>query len=275
MEAEINLKEIFRRMCLIRYFELQVVEAFKKKLIPGAIYLSVGQEAISATISTLTRGYVVFAQHRCHSVYLAYKGNIEGLIDELLGQGTGCCGGKGGSPCIQDLNIPMYGHHGLIGENIPLATGYALSTGKPTVVYFGDAASEEDYALTSFGFSATHKLPILYVCEDNNLSILTPIKDRRNWNVYDVTSSMGLKSATITDNPKEIFDTVKTLINHLPAFINIKTSRHLWHSGIGRDSPPEVDRLSEMRSMVPDAMKTEDEAKSYMRELWQRQLQKL
>lgn len=270
-----NLEEIFRRMCLIRYFELQVVEAVKEGLIPGSVYLSVGQEAPSATVSTLTKGYSVFTQHRGHSVYLAYGGSIERLIDELLGRRTGCCGGKGCSPCIQDLNIPMYGHHGLIGENIPLATGYALASGKPTVVYFGDAASEEDYTLTSFGFAATHKLPILYVCEDNNLSILTPIKDRRSWDVYEVTEAMGLKSATIMDNPQIIFNTVKVLINHLPAFINIQTCRHLWHAGVGIDGPPKWDRLNEIRNIVPNAIEIENKIQTYVREQWQKQLQKL
>ncbi len=270
-----NLQEIFRRMCLIRYFELQVAEAVKKKIIPWLAYLSVGQEAPSATISTLTKGYSVFTQHRGHSVYLAYGGNIEQLIDELLGCKTGCCKGEGGSPCIQDLNIPMYGHHGLIGENIPLATGYALATGNSTVAYFGDAAAEEDYALTSFGFAATHKLPILYICEDNNLSILTPIKDRRNWNVYDVTTAMGLKSAAIIDDPKIIFNTVKELINHLPAFVNIQTCRHLWHVGCGNDGPPKWDRLDEMRNIVSNAKEIEEQMRMYVEDLWQKQLQKL
>lgn len=270
MGEQTNLKEIFRKMCLIRYFELQVVEAVKNNLVPGPVYLSVGQEAISATISTLTTNYAVFTQHRGHSVYLAYGGNMERLIDELLGRRTGCCEGRGGSPCVQDLDIPMYGHHGLIGENIPLATGYALATGKPTIAYFGDAASEEDYALTSFGFAASHKLPILYVCEDNGLSILTPIKDRRSWNVYDVTSAMGLKSAAIVDDPKVILHTVKMLIKHLPAFVNVQTCRHLWHVGIGYDGPPERDRLNEMKSIVPNAVEIEDEIRAYVRDLWQR-----
>ncbi len=269
-----NLQEIFRRMCLIRHFELQVAEACEQGLIPWLVYLSVGQEAPSAVISTLTKGYSVFTQHRGHSAYLAYGGNLELLVDELLGRKTGCCQGKGGSPCIQDLNIPMFGHHGLIGENIPLATGYALATGRHTVVYFGDAASEEDYALTSFGFAVTHKLPILYVCEDNDLSILTPIKDRRSWNVYDVTRAMGLESVAIEDEPQIIFNTVKELINCLPAFINIRTCRHLWHVGCGSDGPPKCDRLNEMRSIVSDALKIEDETRTCVKDLWQKQLQK-
>lgn len=270
-----DLQEIFRKMCFIRYFELKVAEAYKKKIIPWLVYLSVGQESPSAVISTLTRGYSVFTQHRGHSVYLAYGGNPERLIDELLGLKSGCCQGKGGSPCIQDLSIPMYGHHGLIGENIPIATGYALATGKPTVVYFGDAASEEDYALTSFGFAVTHKLPILYVCEDNDLSILTSIKVRRSWNVYDVTTAMGLASASIGDDPKIILKTVKNLIAHLPAFINIQTCRHLWHVGCGNDGPPKQDRLKEVREVVPKAAEIEEEVRAYVKDLWQRRLQKL
>jgi TPP-dependent pyruvate/acetoin dehydrogenase alpha subunit len=275
MDEPLNLTEIFRKMCLIRYFELQVVEAVKGNLIPGPVYLSVGQEAVSATISTLTKNYSVFAQHRGHSVYLAYSGSLERLVDELLGQRTGCCRGRGGSPCVQDLDVPMYGHHGLIGENIPLATGYALASGKHTVAYFGDAAAEEDYALASFGFAATHKLPILYVCEDNNLSILTPIDDRRSWNVYDVVSAMGLKSAVISDDPRMILNTVEELIEHLPAFVNVRTCRHLWHVGIGIDGPPERDRIAEMRNVVPKAPEIEDEIQTCVREIWQRQLQKL
>ena len=269
-----NKKEIFRRMCLIRYFELQVVEAYKMELIPATVYLAVGQEAVSATISTLTEGFSIFPQHRNHSVYLAHGGDPVQLIDELLGRKTGCCQGKGGSPGIQDLNVPIYGHHGLIGENIPLATGYALATARSTIAYFGDAASEEDYALTSYGFAATHRLPILYVCEDNDLSILTPVRVRRSWNVYDVTKAMGLESAVIEDEPREIFDTIKRMLNKLPAFINVRTTRHLWHNSIGMDSSPRRDRLAEMRKIIPTAVEIEDQMRNLTKNLWQKQLQK-
>lgn len=269
-----NLAGIFKKMCLIRHFELEAAEAFKKGFMPGPVYLSVGQEAVSATISELTKGYAVFSQHRGHSVYLAYGGDPVKLVDELLGRPEGCCRGRGGSPCVQDLNIPMYGHHGLIGENIPLATGYVLAAGRPTTVYFGDAAAEEDYALTSFGFAATHKLPILYVCEDNGLSILTPISARRNWNIYDVAKAMGLATASVEDEPGILLKATGELIKNLPAFINVKTCRHMWHSGIGNDGPPQMDRLGQMKNKISGAMDTEKEIKDYIRSLWQRQLQK-
>ena len=270
----LDRQEVFRRMCLTRHFELQVAEAYKGDLLPGPVYLSVGQEAPSATVSMLTAGFTVFAQHRGHSVYLAYGGRPEALRDELLGLETGCCRGRGGSPSIRDPSVPMVGYHGLIGENVPLATGFCLARHRPTVVYFGDGAAEEDYALTSFGFAATHKLPILYVCEDNDLSILTPVKDRRTWNVADVAASMGLAAASIDDDPDVIFQTVQQVLDRLPAFINIKTCRHLWHTGVGTDGPPRRDRLGEWRDKVEDAGRIEEQVRQFVEELWQGRLQR-
>jgi acetoin:2,6-dichlorophenolindophenol oxidoreductase subunit alpha len=269
-----DLQECFRRMCLTRYFDLQVAAAYDQQLIPGPIYLSVGQEASSAAISLLTAGSAVFGQHRGHSVYLAYGGSPEVLRDELLGLESGCCRGRGGSPCVQDTRLPMYGHHGLIGENIPLATGYCLAGRKPTVAYFGDAAAEEDYALSPFGLAATHGLPILYVCEDNDLSILTPIRDRRSWAVADVAAAMGLAAAAIEDDPRTIYDTVQALLARLPAFVNIKTCRHRWHTGTGVDGPPRQDRLSLFRSQVSGAESIEEQVRESMEGLWQGHLQK-
>lgn len=260
---------VFRKMCLTRQFELQAAQAYEQDRIPGPVYLSVGQESPSAVVSELTAGFAVFAQHRGHSVYLAHGGRPEALRDELLGLATGCCTGAGGSPCVQDLSIPMYGHHGLIGENIPLATGFCLASRRNTVVYFGDAAAEEDYALTSFGLAATHKLPILYVCEDNDLSILTPIKDRRSWAVANVVAAMGLATASIDDDPVEIDRTVRDLLGRLPAFVNVRTCRHLWHVGVGTDGPPRQDRLREFRTEVPDADRIEQEVREAVEVLWQ------
>ena len=270
-----DIQAIFTKMCLIRHFELQVAQAYQEQMTPGMVYLSVGQEAPAATVSALTQGYGVFTQHRGHSAYLAYGGDPVALRDELLGLESGCCQGHGGSPCVQDLDIPMYGHHGLIGENIPIATGHALATKKPTVVYFGDAAAEEDYALASFGFAATHKLPILFVCEDNDLSILTPIADRRHWRVDDVTRSMGLAGASIVDDPHIIHKTVRDLLHQLPAFVNIQTCRHLWHAGVGTDGPPRWDRLDEYRDKCPNAQQIEVDIKEYVEELWQDQSQRI
>ncbi len=266
--AVLDRQRVFDKMCFIRHFDRQVIEAVRQERVPGAFYLAIGQEATPATISELTQGFTVFTQHRCHSTYLAYGGDAEMLRDELLGLESGCCRGAGGSPSVYDSTIPMYPYHGLIGENIPLAAGYTLASKRPSVVYFGDGASEEDYAITAFGFAVTHQLPMLFVCEDNGLSILTKIEERRNWEVLKVAKSMQMRVAEIEDDPDEIFQTVQGLLPCLPAFVNIKTCRHHWHAGIGVDGPPERDRLKEYAPCVPDAGRIEQEAMARAARIW-------
>jgi pyruvate dehydrogenase E1 component alpha subunit len=239
------------------------------------VYLSIGQESISATVATLISDYHIFAQHRAHSVYLAFGGKPEALIDELLGLPTGCNNGVGGSPCIQDDNIKMIGHHGLIGENVPLAVGFALASKLPTVCFFGDAAAEEDYVFSSMGFAQTQKLPVIFICEDNNLSILTEKKVRRNWELADVTKAIGMPSADISDDPWEIAYYIKQF-DEMPVFLNCRTCRHHWHVGVGVDNEPEWDRYEMVKEKLgSDGIVLEADARSYMEGLWAKHLQKL
>ncbi len=270
--------EMFRRICLIRYFEYNVAEAFKAKAIQNPVYLSLGQEAIAASLSTIVEGYSIFAQHRAHSAYLAFGGKILKLIDELLERPSGCCGGKGGSPMIWDKKIKMFGHHGLIGENVPLGVGFALGSGEKTLCIFGDAAAEEDYVFAAMGFASTHKLPVLFVCEDNGLSILTPTSVRRNWNIADVAASLNLPAIDITDDPWLVAYHAENLSKNLPAFINCRTCRLFWHMGAGTDGAPEWDRFAliknELKRLGIDYEKKENDTKEFVDGLWEKQLLK-
>jgi len=252
-------------MCRIRYFEKGLIEAYKQGRIHSPVYLSTGQEAVAATLSEIYPDYKVFPQHRGHAVYLAFGGSPEALRDEILGLETGCCKGMGGSSDIQCDSVEA--HHGLLGENIPIAVGYALGSNKPTIAYFGDGAIEEDYALVALGFAATHKLPVLFICEDNELAILTPIKDRRSWGVVDVARSFGIEAYESTDDPLDIIQMAKGI--KLPALLNIKTIRHHWHVGVGQDSIPEFDRLQDIHNhLSTEGYVFEEEIMDEMKELW-------
>lgn len=243
--AEYSLA-MFRRMCASRHFELGLVRAVKEKRVTCPVYLSLGQEAVAAALSSVLQGFMIFSQHRCHSTYLSFGGPPETLRDELLGLPTGTSGGRAGSNCIQchENGITMFGHHGLIGENVPQAVGAALGSGKPVVCFFGDGAAEEDYVFAAIGFAATHRLPVLFVCEDNNLSILTPVGKRRSWRLHDVAVSLGMKAVEISDDPWTIADRAGELKHGLPALMNIHVCRSNWHVGVGTDGPSEWDRFS-------------------------------
>jgi acetoin:2,6-dichlorophenolindophenol oxidoreductase subunit alpha len=236
--------ELFRRGDFIRRFEFRVKEAWDRKVFTIPIYLCVGQEFNAAAYSLTLEGFDIFAQHRGHGIYLAFGAPPEKLRDELLGLPSGCSGGMSGSNAIQAPEIRMFGHSGLMGEQVPIAVGAALASGRKTLTVCGDASVEEDYIYPSLGFAATRKLPVLFVCEDNGLSILTPVETRRSWSAVDMARSLGMPAVEVTDDPWLIAHHLQELSLNLPAFINIHTVRNLWHAGTGSDGAPEWDRFA-------------------------------
>ena len=236
---------VFQKTCLNRNFELTVFEYVKQKKIKLPTYLSAGQETISASIAEICENKkikpLIFGQHRCHSIYLSFGGPVDKLILELLGSKKGCSYGMGGSASIHCEKINMYGHDGHMGTQVPIGTGACFESGKPTVVFMGDASAEEDYVLGALGWASTKKLPILFIVEDNNLSILTEKKIRRNWNMHDVAKSFKMKAFNISDNPIDILRYGKWFFKG-PMLLNINTHRLFWHSGAGIDSNKIYDR---------------------------------
>ncbi len=278
------LLEIFRRICRIRYFEKGVIEAGRDKFLTYQVYLSSGQETIPAAISLVVPDFMIFAQHRCHGTYLAWGGSPSKLRDELLGLSSGSSKGRAGSNCLQcrENGVTMFGHHGLIGENVPLGVGAALGSTKPVICFFGDGAAEEDYVFAAMGFAATHKLPVLFVCEDNNLSILTKVAVRRSWSMAKVAEALGMPAVEFSDDPWTVYSKTKELKDRLPAYMNIFTCRQYWHVGSGIDGPPDWDRFSIVKKELIDLgfsreiEEIENMAKEEMHNLWsQEQLQKL
>ncbi len=234
--------ELFRRANFSRHFEFKVKEAADKKLFTIPVYLSVGTEFNAAVFSLTLPGCNIFAQHRGHSLYLSFGGKPEKLRDELLGLPTGCSGGMSGSNAIQAPEINMFGHSGLMGEQVPIACGAAYASKKTTLTICGDASVEEDYIYPSLGWAVSEKLPVLFVCEDNDLSILTKVEARRSWSPVGLAQGLGMPAVDITDDPWLVAHHVKEMSKNLPGFINIRSVRHLWHAGTGTDGPPEWDR---------------------------------
>ena len=272
--------EIFRKTCYNRQFEMELARVYDTGIIKMPIYLSLGQEHIPAAISAATTDFLTFAQHRAHSYYLSFGGDTEELIDELLHRESGCANGMGGSASIHDPRIGMFGHSGLMGDQVPIAVGAALGSGKTVLTVVGDASGEEDYVYGAMGYAVTKGLPVLIVCEDNDLSILTHVSTRRSWSLADVALSLGMASVDITDDPWLIAHHVSSLLNDLPAFINIRTCRHRWHAGTGIDGEPEWNRFEMFKEnlctlgLQKEVDEIEQSTNEKVRNIWQTQLQK-
>tara|TARA_B100000989_G_scaffold298957_1_gene291395 strand:+ start:21947 stop:22780 length:834 start_codon:yes stop_codon:yes gene_type:complete len=269
--------EVFKKTSQNRYFELNAFENVKNKKIKLPVYLSAGQETISASISEICRRKkikpLIFPQHRCHSIYLSFGGNLEKLILELLGSKEGCTYGMGGSASIHSKKINMFGHDGHMGTQVPIATGACFQSKKPTIAFMGDASAEEDYVLGALGWASTKKLPILFIVEDNNLSILTEKRVRRNWNMHDVARSFKMKAFEINDDPSKIIKYQKYFFKE-PMLLNIKTNRLFWHSGAGIDSDKVFDRYKSLKnSLGPKAKEFDTKIKTKIKKIWQKILE--
>ena len=270
--------QVFERASLARNFEEEVIANVKNKKIKIPVYVSAGQEFIASTIATICKlkkiKPLIFGQHRCHSTYLTFDGDKGKLIDELLQRKTGCTKGMGGSASIHSTQINMYGHDGLMGSNGPIGVGACYATKKPTIIFLGDAAAEEDYVLGALGWASTKNLPLLVVVEDNNYSILTEKKIRRNWEMSDVAKAFKMKGFNCDDNPMNIYKYSKFFFKQ-PCLLNINTNRIYWHAGAGRDSEKTFDRYkSEKKILGTRADLIDYKTKKLIKNLWKKHLEK-
>ena len=124
-----------------RAFELRVARLYDSGKLKIPIYLSLGQEHIPAAIAAVNKDFLIFAQHRAHSYYLSFGGDPKELMNQIKG--------RQGSASIHCPEIGMYGHSGLMGDQIPIAVGAALGSGKKVLAVCGDASVEEENELRS------------------------------------------------------------------------------------------------------------------------------
>ena len=272
--------EIFKKASLCRNFDEVVFNKLQDKTIQYPTYLSVGQEFIPATIAQYMEETFLDMEpdifiHRGHATYLSFGGSVEGLIKELLGREDGCTNGMGGSASIHSKEKNIYGHDGLMGSQVPIAVGSCYASQRPTIVFMGDSSAEEDYVFSSIGWAVTKNLPILFVVEDNNLSILTEKSVRRSWDMHEVARGFGMEAHDLSDNPYEIPLYLKLGVFEKPMLLNINTIRKYWHAGAGIDDVDVFDRYEHhMKEFGDEGKKIHEQNKKLVTELWQQQLEK-
>jgi TPP-dependent pyruvate/acetoin dehydrogenase alpha subunit len=246
--TESIIKKIFKKACLSRAFEEELFERVSRKEIKIPVYMSAGQEFISATLAVFLENLSanerqIFIQHRGHSTYLSFGGLLDKLIYEILGDKRGCAGGMGGSASIQCRENNIFGHDGMMGSHGPISVGACYGNKKFTLCFAGDAAAEEDYFLAAIGWASTKKLPIWFIVEDNNLSILTEKRVRRCWEMHDIAHSFKMKAFDCTDNPDDLWSVLEQSSIEEPLLLNVRTNRLFWHAGAGIDSEETPDLL--------------------------------
>ena len=234
---------LYASMLRIRRFETACHELYLKARIPGmSPHLYIGEEAVAASISHFLRtdDYIV-SNHRGHGHCLAKGASMDRMLAEIQGKVTGYCRGRGGSMHIADVKLGNLGANGIVGAGIPIAVGAALSivyrgTDQISVVYFGDAASNQGAFHEAVNMAAAMKLPVLLVCENNQYGLSTPIsKTNPTAQISDKAHGYGLEHATVDGMDLEAaFVGARTAVEYVrrerrPYFVEYETYRFLGH----------------------------------------------
>jgi len=175
-----NLLDLYRRMVLIREFELRAINERRAGLIPGFIHSCVGEEATAVgACAALNAEDVITSTHRGHGHLIAKGGEPKYMMAELAARSTGYCGGKGGSLHISDFDLGILGANGIVAGGIPMAVGAALAFAmrdepRLALAFFGDGAVNEGAFHEAANLAGLWKLPVIFFCENNLYGEGTP-----------------------------------------------------------------------------------------------------
>ena len=187
-----ELLSLYRTMVRIRAFEDAAeiasqggVQAWglsasaKPALVRGPLHLSTGQEAVAAGVCAhLQPADLLTSTHRGHGHTLAKGADSTRMMCELLGRANGYNKGKGGSMHIADFSVGMLGANGVVAAGLPIAVGaaHALKLRQVDAIavsFFGDGAINRGPFMESLNWAVVYHLPMLFVCEDNQISATT------------------------------------------------------------------------------------------------------
>jgi len=238
-----KLLALLEEMQLIRAFEEKAGQMYGLRKIGGFCHLYTGQEAIAVgAISSLdlAKDYVLTA-YRDHGHALACGLDPKALMAELFGKLTGVSRGKGGWMPFFDAARHMLGGNGIVGAQIPIATGVALSqsyekTGGVTLCFFGDGAFHQGALHESFNLARIWNLPIVYIVENNQWGMGTSWKKVSAQPDFAATAAAYSMKGYVCDGMDvlEVGEVVSGAVAAArkgePSFVEARTYRYKGHS---------------------------------------------
>lgn len=283
---ELKPAQLFRSMLRIRRVEETLANRYIEQEIRCPVHLCIGQEAIAVGVcAALAPSDPIFSNHRAHGHYLAKGGNLNAMVAELYGRATGCCGGRGGSMHLIDLDVGFMGATPIVGGTVPLAVGSAWAsslkqTGQVTAVFFGDGCFEEGVIHESMNFAALHKLPVVFICENNGFSVYTERDERQpDRPIHRVAEAHGITAFSGNGNDvEEVLSISEQAIGNArrgmgPQFLEFRTYRWREHCGPNFDDDLNYRSAHEIMAGTSDcpisgyAAKLKQEDETFCREI--------
>lgn len=240
--------ELYKKLYLIRRAEEAIIDNYNDDEMKTPMHMSMGGEAISAGVcQALKKQDQVFGTYRSHALYLAKALETDKFFAEMYGKATGGAKGKAGSMHLSLPETGFIGASAIVASNIPVAVGAAFANkfkkiNKITAVFFGDGALDEGNFWESLNIACLMKLPLLFICEDNEFAMHTSVSQRQGYKSIDkIVSKFNCHvfQAKTTD-AEVIFKLTQKAIKlikktKLPSFLHLRYYRYLEHVGINED----------------------------------------
>ncbi len=246
--SESRYQNLFRDALRIRLVEEKIIELYPSDKVQSPVHLSIGQEAVAVGVCQhLNKDDWVFINYRGHAFYLAKGGPLPEFFAELMGKLSGLSKGKGGSMHLAAPEVGIMGASAVVASTISHAAGAALASKirrekRIFVANFGDGATEQGVFHETLNFAALHQLPVLFLCEDNELAVHASKAERQAYRLRQLVEAYGIKYHDLEEGYDllKIHDVAGEAIASIrhsghPVFLHIKTARYKEHVGPGDD----------------------------------------
>jgi pyruvate dehydrogenase E1 component alpha subunit len=248
---ESTCRELLGLMMLIRRFEEEAGRQYQRAKAGGFLHLAIGEEAtIVGTTSVMRDDDYLIATYRTHGHAIARGTDPKRVMAELFGRVDGTSGGRGGSMHIFDLEKRFMGGYGIVGGNLPLAAGLALSsdykgTDEVTVCMLGDGASNTGNFGETMNLAALWSLPVVFLVENNQYGMGTALE--RHSAVPDLSQKAeGMGVPGVRVDGMDVLGVGEVVAEHIrmaredrkPTLVEAITYRYRGHSA----ADPEVYR---------------------------------
>ena len=236
--------EILEVLLTIRKVDEKLIELYPTDKIKSPVHLSIGQEGTAISCLPLKKEDGVFGSYRSHALYVAKGGDLNRFFAEMYGKVTGCCKGKGGSMHLTDPSVGVIGTSAVVASTIPEAVGWAYASklqkkDQVALVFLGDGAADEGAFYESINFAVSRKVPVIFLCENNQYAIHSHVKERNfTGNISQRISGFGInRIRNRSTEMDEIYTNIKEYRKDpaLPLFYEIDTYRIMEHVGIKTD----------------------------------------
>jgi acetoin:2,6-dichlorophenolindophenol oxidoreductase subunit alpha len=236
------LASMYETAATIRRFEQRAIEQYRLGNIRGYLHPYLGEEgiAVGAIAAIEPEDYIV-STHRGHGHAIAKGHEPKRMMAELFGKETGYCRGRGGSMHVASRSIRNLGANGIVAGGLGIADGAAMAIkqrgGTDIVVAFcSDGSSAIGMWHESLNLAAIWDLPVIFVLENNQYAVSTPIRDSaRVEHLSSRAAGYGIPGVTVDGNDAVVvYGAMQEPIRRAragegPSLVECMTFRHGGH----------------------------------------------